>query len=112
MAADGGWYFEQNPHVTPDSDDDRSSINSNFESMPPTPERLYAEEEALARTTDFSDDSVLDPTESESESQLGAIYDTTHRFRAWPSPKLETLLHSMAKAVSQMPALKFFAAGS
>ncbi|KAG9672751.1 hypothetical protein KCU99_g4970, partial [Aureobasidium melanogenum] len=112
MAADGGWYFEQNPHVTPDSDDDGSSINSDFESMPPTPERLYAEEEALARTTVFSDDSVLDHTESESESQHGAIYDTTHRFRAWPSPKMETLLHSMAKAVSRMPALKFFAAGS
>ncbi|KAG9512464.1 MFS general substrate transporter, partial [Aureobasidium melanogenum] len=95
------------------SDDDGSSINSNFESMPPTPERLYAEEEeALARTTVFSDDSVLDPTESESESQHGAIYDTTHRFRAWPSPKMETLLHSMAKAVSRMPVLKFFAAGS
>ncbi|KEQ64616.1 uncharacterized protein M437DRAFT_43341 [Aureobasidium melanogenum CBS 110374] len=69
MAADGGWYFEQNPHVTPDNDDDRSS-------------------------------------------QHGAIYNTTHRFRAWPSPKMETLLHSMAKAVTRMPALKFFAAGS
>ncbi|KAG9942435.1 hypothetical protein KCU85_g9207, partial [Aureobasidium melanogenum] len=112
MAADGGWYFEQNPHVTPDNDDDRSPFNSDWESMPPTPERLYAEEEALARTTDFSDDSVLDATASESESQHGAIYNTTHRFRAWPSPKMEPLLHSMAKAVTRMPALKFFAAGS
>ncbi|KAH0365222.1 hypothetical protein KCU65_g6230, partial [Aureobasidium melanogenum] len=112
MAADGGWYFEQNPHVTPDSDDDRSPFNSDWESMPPTPERLYAEEEALARTTNFSDDSVLDATASESESQQRAIYNTTHRFRAWPSPKMEILLHSMAKAVTRMPALKFFAAGS
>ncbi|KAG9768495.1 hypothetical protein KCU95_g16974, partial [Aureobasidium melanogenum] len=112
MAAGGGWYFEQNPHFTPDNDDDRSPFNSDWESIPPTPERLYAEEEALARTTDFSDDSVLDATASESESQHGAIYNTTHRFRAWPSPKMEPLLHSMAKAVTRMPALKFFAAGS
>lgn len=112
MTADGGWYFEQNPHVTPDNQDDRSPFNSDLESMPPTPERLYAEEEALARNTNFSDDSVLDSTDSEPESQHGAIYDTTHRFRTWPSPKMETLLHSMAKAVTRMPALKLFAAGS
>jgi hypothetical protein len=111
MAADGGWYFEQNPHVAIE-DDDRSSINSDFETMPPTPERVIAEEEARARNTDFSAESDVSSTDSETESQRGMIYDTNHWFRSWPSPKMEVLLQAMARAVTRMPKLRVFSAGS
>lgn len=112
MAAEGGWYFERNPHASPDSDDDRASFNSNFESMPPTPERVFAAEEILARTANFSDDSELSLTDTEPEGQEGAICDTSHWFRTWPSAKMEDLLHSMARAVTRMPKLKCFFAGA
>lgn len=113
MAADGGWYFERNPHVPPDSDDEHvEPFNSEFESMPPTPERLFAEEEARAIDTDFSAESDLSATDSETESQQGQIYDTSHYFRTWPSPKMEALLQAMARAVTRMPRLRQFMAGS
>jgi hypothetical protein len=111
MAADGGWYFEQNPHIAPE-DNNRSPINSSFEDMPPTPERVIAEEEARARNTDFSAESDVSATDSETESQRGMIYDTNHWFRSWPSPKMEVLLQAMARAATRMPKLRVFGVGT
>lgn len=83
MAADGGWYYERNPHATPDSDDeDVAPFNPDFESMPPTPERVFAEEEARARDTDFFAESDVSATDSETERQRGRIYNTDDWFRS------------------------------
>jgi hypothetical protein len=114
MAADGGWYYERNPHVLLDSDDeDVAPFNPDWESMPPTPERVFAEEEARARDTEFSaESSDISVTDSETESHLGRIYDTSDCFRNWPSPKMEALLQAMARAATCMPRLRQFVAGS
>jgi hypothetical protein len=113
MAADGGWYYEQNPHILPDSDDeDVAPFNPDWESMPPTPERVFAEEEARARDTDFSAKSDVSTTESETESQRGRIYDTSYCFQTWSSPRMEALLQAMARAATCMPRLTQFLAGS
>jgi hypothetical protein len=111
MAADGGWYFEQNPQIEIE-DDDRSSFHSGFEIMPLTPERVFAEEEARARDIDFSAESDVSFTDSETESERVRVYDTIHYFRTWPSPKMEVLLQAMARAVTRMPKLKVFSAGT
>lgn len=113
MAADGGWYYEKNPHVPPDSDDDDlEPFNPLLERMPPTPERVFAEEEARAIDTDFSAESDVSATDSETESQREQIYDTSHCFRSWPSPKMEALLQAMGRAVTRMPRLRKFMAGT
>jgi hypothetical protein len=114
MAVDGGWYYERNPHVPLDSDDeDVAPFNPDWESMPPTPERVFAEEEARARDTDFSaESSDISVTDSETENQRGRIYDTSDCFRNWPSPKMEALLQAMARAATCMPRLRQFVAGS
>ena len=107
MPADGGWYYERNPHATPDSDnEDVAPFDPDFESMPPTPERVFAEEEARARDTDFSAESDVSATDSETERQRGRIYNTDDWFRSWPSPKMEALLQAMARAVTRMPRLR------
>jgi hypothetical protein len=112
MAADGGWYYERNPHVHPDSDDeDVAPFNPDWESMPPTPERVFAEKEARARDTDFSAGSDVSATDSETENQR-RLYDTSDCFRTWPSPKMEALLQAMARAATCMPRLRKFVAGS
>ncbi|THY89333.1 hypothetical protein D6C92_07244 [Aureobasidium pullulans] len=64
MTADGGWYYERNPHATPD------------------------------------------------KGQRGWIYNTDDWFRSWPSPKMEALLRAMARAVTRMPRLRQFSAGT
>lgn len=114
MAADGGWYYQRNPHVLLESDDeDIAPFNSDWESMPPTPERVFAEEEARARATNFSTESSgISVTDSETESQRGRIYDTSDCFRSWPSPKMEALLQAMARAATCMPRSRQFVAGS
>jgi hypothetical protein len=110
---DGGWYYERNPHATPDSDnEDVAPFNPDFESMPPTPERVFAEEEARARDTDFSAESDVSATDSETERQRGRIYNTDDWFRSWPSPKMEALLQAMAHAVTRMPRLRQFSCGT
>jgi hypothetical protein len=115
MAADGEWYYERNLQVRPDSDDENiAPFNPDWGRMPPTPERVFAEEEeARARDTDFSaESSDVSVTDSETESQGGRIYDTSDCFRSWPSPKMEALLQAMARAATCMPRLRQFVAGS
>lgn len=105
----------RNPHATPDNDDeDVAPFNLDFGSMPPTPERVFAEEEARARDTDFSAESDVSATNSETERQRGRIHKTDDWFRSWPSPKMEALLQVMARAVTRMPRLRLrrFSAGT
>lgn len=53
MAADDEWYMGRDPKTSPNSGDDRSSINSNLETVPPTPERVFAEQEDRAKKIDI-----------------------------------------------------------
>jgi hypothetical protein len=80
--------------------------------MPPTPERVFADEEARAKDMDFSAASYVSSTDSETESEQVRIHDTIHYFRTWPSPKMEVLLQAMARATTRMPKLRVFSAGT